>query len=173
MMRRSPPRMQEANGFTLVEAMITVVIVGILSSIALPNYFSQVQRTKQNEAASTLAQFQTTVATYLDEFNLSPVNWVDLNNVAVIMTSGGPASAGNGALTTEIFLPGDQYSVSRTNVANNYYEFTATSTNNNAAEYNVIACVCLSTGASDLKKGTFDNVGQVTTADLVCGACPV
>ena len=171
-MMRLPPRKQEANGFTLVEAMITVVIVGILSSIALPNYFSQVQRTKQNEAASTLAQFQTTVATYLDEFNLTPVNWVDLNNVAVIMTNSGPASVGDGALTTQITLPGNDYTVRRTNVANNYYEFTASSTNNNAPQYNVIACVCLSTGASDLKKGTFDNVGQVTTADLVCGACP-
>ena len=172
-MMRLPPRKQEANGFTLVEAMITVVIVGILSSIALPNYFSQVQRTRQNEAASTLAQLQTTVATYLDEFNLSPVDWADLNDIAVIMTNSGPAAAGNGALTTQITLPGNEYSVIRTNVANNYYEFTASSTNNNASEYNVIACVCLSTGASDLKKGTFDNVGQVTTADLVCGACPV
>lgn len=168
--------MQEANGFSLVEAMITVVIVGILSSIALPNYFSQVQRAKQNEAASTLAQFQTTVATYLNEFNLTPVNWVDLNNVAVIMTNSGPASAGDGALTTQITLPGNEYSVSRTNVANNYYEFTATSTNNNASEYNVIACVCLSTGASDLKRGTLDSGNRdnpVTAADLVCGACPV
>ena len=124
-MMRLPPRKQEANGFTLVEAMITVVIVGILSSIALPNYFNQVQRTKQNEAASTLAQFQTTVASYFDEFNLTPASWADLNNVAVIMTNGGPASARNGALTTQITLPGNEYSVSRTNVANNYYEFTA------------------------------------------------
>ncbi len=169
---RLPPRRQEANGFTLVEAMITVVIVGILSSIALPNYFSQVQRTKQNEAASTLAQLQTTVATYLDEFNLSPVDWADLNDIAVIMTNSGPAAAGNGALTTQINLPGNEYSVIRTNVANNYYEFTASSTNNNASEYNVIACVCLSTGASDLKKGTIDSAGEVESADLVCGACP-
>ncbi len=169
---RLPPRMQEANGFTLVEAMITVVIVGILSSIALPNYFSQVQRTRQNEAASTLAQLQTTVATYLDEFNLSPVDWADLNDIAVIMTNSGPADAGNGALTTQINLPGNEYSVIRTNVANNYYEFTASSTNNNASAYNVIACVCLSTGASDLKKGTIDSAGEVESADLVCGACP-
>ena len=170
-MMRSPPRMQEANGFTLIEVMISVVIVAILSCIALPNYFRQVQRTKQNEAASTLAQFQTTVATYLDEFNLTPVRWLDLNNVAVIMTNNGPVVAANGALTTPITLPGGDYTVRRTNPANNYYEFTAT--NDNASEYNVIACVCLSTGASDLKKGTFDNVGQVTPANLVCGACPV
>ncbi len=169
---RLPPRRQEANGFTLVEAMITVVIVAILSSIALPNYFRQVQRTKQNEAASTLAQFQTTVASYFDEFNLLPGSWTDLNNVAVIMTDNGPASAGDFA---EITLPGGEYSVSRTNPADNYYEFTATSTNNNASEYNVIACVCLSTGASDLKKGTVDSVDRedpVTPTNLVCRPCP-
>ncbi len=57
----------EANGFTLSEIMITVVIVGILSAIALPNYFNAVQRTKQNEAAATLAQIQNTVASYIDE----------------------------------------------------------------------------------------------------------
>ena len=173
MVMRLPSRRQQANGFTLVEAMITVVIVGILSSIALPNYFKQVQRTKQNEAASTLAQFQTTVASYFDEFNLTPASWADLNNVAVIMTNSGPASVGDGALTTQITLPGNEYSVSRTNVAKNYYEFTASSTNNNASEYNVIACVCLSTGASDLKKGTIDSEGEVESADLVCGVCPV
>ena len=172
MMRKSPPRMQAVNGFTLVEAMITVVIVGILTTIALPNYFNQIQRVRQNEAASTLAQLQTTVATYLDEFNLSPVDWADLNDIAVIMTNSGPADAGNGALTTQITLPGNEYSVIRTNVANNYYEFTASSTNNNASEYNVIACVCLSTGASDLKKGTIDSEGEVESADLVCGVCP-
>ena len=52
------PQAGEANGFTLSEIMITVVIVGILSAVALPNYFNQVQRTKQNEAAATLAQIQ-------------------------------------------------------------------------------------------------------------------
>ena len=81
----------EANGFTLSEIMITVVIVGILSAIALPNYFRQVQRTKQNEAAATLAQIQNTVATYIDEYNLIPTSWIDLNNIAAIMTTSGPA----------------------------------------------------------------------------------
>ncbi len=53
---RPPTEARKENGFTLSEVMITVVIVGILSAIALPNYFNQVQRTKQNEAVATLSQ---------------------------------------------------------------------------------------------------------------------
>ncbi|MFL0790930.1 MAG: type IV pilin protein, partial [Prochlorococcus sp.] len=47
---------KKTKGFTLTEVLITIVIVGILSAVALPNYFRQVQRTRQSEAASTLSQ---------------------------------------------------------------------------------------------------------------------
>ncbi|MFL0771113.1 MAG: type IV pilin protein, partial [Prochlorococcus sp.] len=57
----------EVKGFTLTEVLITIVIVGILSAVALPNYFRQVQRTRQSEAASTLSQLSTIVAAYEDE----------------------------------------------------------------------------------------------------------
>lgn len=161
----------EANGFTLSEIMITVVIVGILSSVALPNYFNQVQRTKQNEAAATLAQIQNTLAAYIDEFNLMPTGWKDLNDIAAIMTTEGPAS-----LTTfnKIILPGGNYGLSRTDNGDNenYFEFTASSTNTNSetAKFNVMACIHLETGASDIKRGVIDSKKNdaVSDADLVC-----
>jgi len=42
------------SGFTLIELMITVVIIGILVSIAYPSYLSYVQDARRGEAAGEL-----------------------------------------------------------------------------------------------------------------------
>jgi type IV pilus assembly protein PilE len=47
--------MNHANGFTLVELMITVAIIGILSAVAIPSYSNYVVRGKLVEATGELA----------------------------------------------------------------------------------------------------------------------
>ena len=58
------------SAFTLVELMVVVVIVGILSAIALPNFLKQTDKAKATEAkqniASTLKQAQAQFGDELD-----------------------------------------------------------------------------------------------------------
>ncbi len=46
--------MRKLAGFTLIEVMITVVIVAILAAIAIPNYSQYVQKTRRADAQEKL-----------------------------------------------------------------------------------------------------------------------
>jgi type IV pilus assembly protein PilA len=53
------------QGFTLIELMIVVAIVGILAAIAIPAYSDYIVRSKQSEAEAAVAACKTSVAEYV------------------------------------------------------------------------------------------------------------
>lgn len=56
------------KGFTLVELMIVIVIVGILSAVALPNFLNQSEKAKATEAQTAIsAAFKNAQALYIEE----------------------------------------------------------------------------------------------------------
>ncbi|WP_414979244.1 pilin [Congregibacter sp.] len=57
--------MKRQQGFTLIELMIVIAIVGILAAIALPAYQDYTVRARMSEPLARLAEAKTTIAEYL------------------------------------------------------------------------------------------------------------
>ena len=56
---------KQQQGFTLIELMIVIAIVGILAAIALPAYQDYTVRSKMSEPLALLAEAKTTIAEYV------------------------------------------------------------------------------------------------------------
>ncbi len=64
--------MKNQKGFTLIELMIVVAIVGILAAIAIPAYKDYTIRAKVSECAATLGACKTSVTEYFNTLNVHP-----------------------------------------------------------------------------------------------------
>jgi len=62
------------SGFTLIELMIVVAIVGVLSAIALPTYANYLVRSKTSEAVAAVAACKTSYAEYVSTKNAFPAD---------------------------------------------------------------------------------------------------
>lgn len=73
------------NGFTLIELMIVVAIIGILAAIAYPSYQEYVKKTKRVEAQSELVD----IASRLQRYKVTNFHYKKTDTTAITLTDVG------------------------------------------------------------------------------------
>ena len=123
------------QGFTLVELMIVIVIVGVLSAVALPNFLSQTSKAKATECTTKARSILSQVA-------------------AEALSSETNANSLGTSLATSETASSDVCTLTYTAIASNIATVDAVGKGDLASKYDGNFCVNVSNGKSDAQTAT-------------------
>ena len=94
---------KEEEGFTLVELIVVVMIIGILSSIAIPSFMNAGDKAKQQEAAVLISSYMKGVQAYYTSNSTPPITGKDLSEFVSVV--GCPSNDPVACKTTPVVGP--------------------------------------------------------------------
>jgi len=92
----------EKKGFTLIELLVVVLIIGILASVAIPQYFRTVERARIAEALATFSTVKAAQERHNARNGVYTTNWDDLD-VTLKTAATGVECTGAAACVSKIF----------------------------------------------------------------------
>jgi len=151
------------NGYTLTEVIVTVSLIGTLSTIALPNYTRSVCKSNQTEAISEITMLQTAAMSYTDEYGATPTSWEQINSIMPVqtLTGSGTKTTASGQLSTSHTLRSNRYTLSASS-SGPVTTFRVEPTQG-CINYDAEACVNTQNGLSDITKGETSSAAIATT----------
>tara|TARA_B100000965_G_scaffold404358_1_gene434848 strand:- start:3995 stop:4663 length:669 start_codon:yes stop_codon:yes gene_type:complete len=88
--------LNDEGGFTLVELIVVVMMIGILSSIAIPQFMTAADKAKQKEATGIVAALVKAATAYQTEYGGLPANAEQLSEYAKFQKCTAAAAATQG-----------------------------------------------------------------------------
>ncbi|MDP3789156.1 MAG: prepilin-type N-terminal cleavage/methylation domain-containing protein [Candidatus Omnitrophota bacterium] len=95
-------RIKKAAGYTLVELMIAVIIIGVLASIALPNYYKTRMGTRKGICMNNLRQIEAATDRWVFENDIDEgyeVTTAEETDIYNYLKNGKPACPARGTYT--------------------------------------------------------------------------
>jgi type IV pilus assembly protein PilE len=101
---------EQSRGFSLIELMITVAIVGVLAGVAYPSYVSYITKGKRSECRAGVMQVMQQQERYFSQFNrYATATFVAGTDSAVVKTYSGDTKTGSACQINSVKCtsPGD------------------------------------------------------------------
>jgi len=90
------------EGFTLVELIVVVMMIGILSSIAIPQFMTAADKAKQKEATGIVAALVKAATAYSTEYGSLPPSLAEIEEYAKFQACNHPQAGGAGGLGGQV-----------------------------------------------------------------------